>query len=51
MQDEKVLLAKSRVLISKTFIDSNIGLDEFVSINTMLKEYDDMKEKIKKLKS
>ena len=32
------------VLISKALIDSNISLDEFLSENNMLKEYDDMKK-------
>ena len=39
------------VLISKVSTDSYIGHDEFVSINDALKEYDDMKEKIKNLKA
>ena len=48
------MLAKSKlnsleVLISKALIDSNISHDEFVLINNVLKEYDDMKEKIKSL--
>ena len=43
------MLAKSKlnsieVLISKALIDSNIGLDEFVLINNVLKEVYDMKE-------
>ena len=47
-----MLLAKSKlnsleVLISKAFIDSNICHDEFVLINNVLKEFYDMKEKIK----
>ena len=47
-----VLLAKSKlnsseVLISKALIDSIINLDEFVLINNVLKECDDMKEEIK----
>ena len=50
--DKIVLLAKTklnaiRVLISKALIDLIISHDEFVSVNNMLKEYDDMKEKIK----
>ena len=50
--DEIVLLAKSKlnsieVLISKALINSNISHDEFVLINNVLKEYDDMKEKTK----
>ena len=47
--DKIVLLAKSKlnsieVLISKALIDSNISHDEFVLINNVLKEYDEMKE-------
>ena len=38
------------VLISRALIDSNIGLDEFVLINSVLKEYD-MKEEINNLKT
>ena len=50
--DKIVLLAKTKlntmgVLISKALIDLIISHDEFVSVNNMLKEYDDMKEKIK----
>ena len=50
-----VLLAKSKlnsieVLISKALIDSVINHDEFVLINNVLKEYDEMKEEIKNLK-
>ena len=53
--DKTLLLAKSQlnsiqVLISKVLIDSNISLDEFVLINNVLNEYDDMKEEIKHLK-
>ena len=33
--------------MSKVFIDSDISHDEFVLINHMLKEYDDVKEEIK----
>ena len=49
------MLAKSKlnsieVLISKGLIDSNIIQDEFFLIN-VLKEYDDMKEEIKNLKT
>ena len=51
-----ILLVKSKsnrivVLISKILIDSNISHDEFISINNVLKEYDDMKEQIKNLKT
>ena len=49
------MLAKSKlnsieILISKALIDSNINHDEFILINNVLKEYDDMKEEIKSLK-
>ena len=51
-----VLLAKSKlnsieVLISQDLIDSNIKYDEFILINNVLKEYDEMKEEIKNLKT
>ena len=51
-----VFLAKSKwnrtkVLFSKDLIDRNISHDQFVSINNMLKVYDDMKEKINNLKT
>ena len=54
--DKKVLLAKSKlnsieVLISKTLIDSNIIHDEFVSLNNLLKELDNMREEIRNLKT
>ena len=47
------MFAKSKsnsieVLISKTLIDSVINHDEFVLINNVLKEYNKMKEEIKK---
>ena len=50
-----VLIAKSNLnsiefLVSKALIDSNISHDEFVLTNNGLKEYDQMKEEIKKLK-
>ena len=53
-QEKIVSLAKSKlnrteVLISKSLIDSNIGHDEFVSINNVLKEYKKMKEEIRNL--
>ena len=54
--DKIVLLAKSKlnsieVLISKALIDSVISHDEFVLINNVLKEYNEMKEEIKNLKT
>ena len=50
-----ILLAKSKlnrveVLISKALTDSNISRDEFVLINNVLKEYDEIKD-IKILKT
>ena len=46
--DKIVLLAKAKlnsieVSISKSLVHSDISHDEYVSINSMLKEYDDMK--------
>ena len=51
-----VLLAKSKlnsieVLLPKTLINSVISHDEFVSINNLLKEYNEMEGKIKNLKT
>ena len=51
-----VLLAKSKlnsveVLISKASVDSVISHNEFVLINDVLKEYYEMKEEIKNLKT
>ena len=50
--DKIVLLVKSilnsiEVWISEALIDSNIGHDEFLWINNVLKVFDDMKEEIK----
>ena len=49
--DKMISLAKSWlnsiVLISKVLIDSNIIHNEFVSENNVLKEFNDIKEKIK----
>ena len=50
--DKIVLLAKSKlnsieVLISKALINSAISHDDFVLIDNVLKEYNDMKEEIK----
>ena len=39
------------VVIFKALIDSNVSLDEFILINNMLKEYEDMKEEIKNLRT
>ena len=54
--DQTVFLAKSKlnnieVLISKALFDSNISHDEFFFINNVLKEYDEINEKIKNLKT
>ena len=54
--DKIVLIAKSKlnsieVLISKALIDYKFSHDEFVLINNVVKEYDEMKEKIKNLKT
>ena len=54
--DKIVLLPKSKlsnieVLISTALIDSNIRHNEFILINNVLKEHDDMKEEIKNLKT
>ena len=51
-QNKIVSLAKSKlntveVLISKSLIDSNISRDDFVLINNVPKEFDDIKEEIK----
>ena len=51
-----VLLAKSElnsieVLICKSLIDTSISHDEFVLINDVLKEYDNMEEEIEYLKT
>ena len=56
MDDKTVLLAKSKlntveVLISMALIDSVISHDEFVLINNVLKEYNEMKEEIKNFKT
>ena len=54
--DKIVLLAKFKlnsieVLISEALIDSVISHDEFVLINNVRKEYNDMKEEIKRFTS
>ena len=51
-----MLLAKPKlnsieVLISKDLIDSNISHDEFVLISNVIKEYNNMEEEIKILKT
>ena len=47
----KSKLNRTKVLISKSLIDSNIGYDEFISINNVLKKYEKMKEETKNLKA
>ena len=54
--DKIVLLAKSKlnnkeILISKASNDSVVSHDEFVLISNMLKEYNEMKEETKNLKT
>ena len=51
--DKIVLLGKDKLntiefLISKSLTDSYISHDEFVSINNVLRDYNDMNEEIKK---
>ena len=52
--DKIILLAKSKlnsveVLIFKVLIDSDISHDEFILINNVLKEHNDMKQGTKSL--
>ena len=47
----KSKLNEIEVLISEALIDSNVSHDKFVLINNVLKEYDEMKEEIKNLKT
>ena len=52
--DEIVLLAKAKlntieVLVSKDLIKSYVNHDKLISVNNVLREYDEMKEKIKNL--
>ena len=44
---EKTKLNTAEVLIFKALIDSNISNDEFVLINIVLKEYDNIKKETK----
>ena len=49
-----MLLGKDKLntiedLISKALIDSYISRDEFFSVNNVLREYNEMKEEIKKI--
>ena len=43
----KTKLNSTELLISKALIDLYISHDEFISINNVLKEYDEIKEKIR----
>ena len=43
----KFKLNNMELLTSKALIDSNISLDEFVSVNNVLKEYDEIKKLIR----
>ena len=50
--DKILLLGKTKlntneILISKTLIDSHISYEQFVSVNNVLKKYNEMKEKLK----
>ena len=47
----KTTLNSMEVLISKSLIDSYIIHDEFVLVNNAFREYDDMEEEIKNLKT
>ena len=47
----KFKLNRIKVLISKSLIGSNISNNEFVLINNALKEYEEIKERIKHLKT
>ena len=47
----KFKLTSIEVSTSKTLINPVISHDEFVLINNMLKEYDEVKEEIKNLKT
>ena len=39
------------VFISRALTDSDISRDEFILVNNVLKNYDDIKEEIKNLKT
>ena len=52
MHDEIVLLGKVKlntikILISKSIIDSYISHDKFISVASVLREYNEMKQEIK----
>ena len=44
---EKAKLNTIEVLTSKSLIESDINHDQFVSVNDVLSEYNEMKEEIK----
>ena len=53
-RDKTLLLPKTKlnyveVFISKTLIDSYISHDEFILVNNLLREYNEMKEEIKSM--
>ena len=52
MHDKTVLMGKDKlntieVLIFKSLIDSYISHDKFISVNIILREYNDIKNKMK----
>ena len=47
----KSKLSSIEILINKALINWNISHDVYLLINNVLKEYDDMKEEIKDLKT
>ena len=51
MLSAKTKLNSIEVLICKALIDLNISHDEFILVNNVLKEYDDMKKETKNLKT
>ena len=44
-------LNSTEVLISRVLTNSCISHDEFISVNNVLREYDDIKKEIKNLKT
>ena len=44
---EKAKLETSKALISEALIHSYISHDEFVSVNNVIRDYNEMKEEIK----
>ena len=44
-------LNTKEVLISRALINTNISHDEFVSVNNLLREYDDIEKAAKNLKT